>query len=107
MAIVSISTSPLGTEGTGVSEYVAEALEVLERRAPELNLNYEVGAMFTTIEGDTDALFTVVREMHESLFEAGAPRVTTLIKVDDRRDEQASMQRKLTSVQSKLEHKKE
>jgi len=103
MAIAAMSTSALGGEGTSVSAWVAEALRILERRAPELGLKYELGPMFTTIEGPTSALFQVMEEMHEALFEAGAPRVSTLIKIDDRRDKQASMAGKVESVLAKLD----
>jgi uncharacterized protein YqgV (UPF0045/DUF77 family) len=41
--------------------------------------------------------------MHESPFDAGAVRVSTLIKIDDRRDREChSMSGKVASVENKL-----
>jgi uncharacterized protein YqgV (UPF0045/DUF77 family) len=39
--------------------------------------------------------------MHEVPFKAGAARVVTTIKIDDRRDRDATMDRKVKSVMSK------
>lgn len=99
MAIVAVSISPLGTGETGVSRYVAEAEKVL-RRNPDLK--YRLDPMFTTIEGDLDLIFRVIREMQEAVFAAGAQRVSTVIKVDDRRDKPTSMEAKVRSVEEKL-----
>ncbi len=97
MAIVAVSISPVG-EGVSVSTYVARALSVLEQS----ELQYEVGPMFTTIEGDLDLILQVVRRMQESVFEQGAGRVSTVMKIDDRRDGAHSMKGKLRSVQAHL-----
>jgi uncharacterized protein (TIGR00106 family) len=59
--------------------------------------------MGTIIEGDIDAIFALLRKMHESPFNAGAQRVSTLIKIDDRRDREHTMQGKLNSVQKHFE----
>lgn len=82
MAVVEISVAPLGTGQPGVSSYVAGALRVLQQSG----LNYQLNPMGTVIEGDLDEIFSVLREMHESPFMQGAERVSTLIKIDDRRD---------------------
>ena len=58
--------------------------------------------MFTTLEGEPDQLFEVIRAMQEAVFEAGAERVGTVIKMDDRRDRTGvSMADKVASVRSK------
>jgi uncharacterized protein (TIGR00106 family) len=59
--------------------------------------------MGTIVEGDVDAIFALVRKMHESPFNAGAQRVSTLIKIDDRRDREHTMQGKLNSVEKHLQ----
>ncbi len=99
MAIVAVSVSPVG-EGVSLSEYVAEALKVLEERD---DIEYEFGPMFTTIEGDPDVLFEVVRQMQEAIFEKGADRVGTIVKMDDRRDKTHKMNTKMESVQKKMQ----
>ncbi|MFP4201164.1 MAG: MTH1187 family thiamine-binding protein [Bacillota bacterium] len=98
MAIVAVSTAPLG-EGTSVSEYVASAIEVLEKYP---GIDYQLGPMFTTLEGDLDEILMAVRDMHESVFESGALRVSTLIKIDDRRDKEITVKGKLDAVNRRL-----
>ena len=82
MAIAEVSIVPIGTQSTSVSSYVAACLEVLE----ESGLTYELHGMGTIVEGDLKELFEIVLRMHEVPFDAGALRVVTSVKVDDRRD---------------------
>lgn len=99
MAIVDISVTPLGTSTPGVSRYVAECVKIVK----ESGLNYQLTPMGTVIEGDLEDIFRIVRLMHEAPFSAGALRVATLIKIDDRRDKSAvSMADKVRSVEEKL-----
>lgn len=97
MAIVAVSIAPVGAD-VSVSRYVARAVKVLE----EADLEYELGPMFTTIEGDLDEIMSVIRDMQEAVFEEGAQRVGTVIKIDDRRDRAHSMKGKMDSVGLKL-----
>ncbi|MEJ2202462.1 MAG: MTH1187 family thiamine-binding protein, partial [Desulfuromonadaceae bacterium] len=65
-------------------------------------LRYQLTPMGTVIEGDLDELFRVLRQMHEAPFKAGAVRVSTLIKIDDRRDcQEHTMAGKINSVLNK------
>ena len=85
--------------GLSVSEYVAAALRVLEGQD---RVRWQLDSMFTTLEGEPDDLFEVIRAMQEAVFEAGAERVGTVIKMDDRRDRPTSMEDKVASVEAKL-----
>ncbi len=58
--------------------------------------------MFTTLEGDIAAIFDLVRRMQDAVFEAGAQRVATVIKIDDRRDRDVRMQDKVRAVEEQL-----
>ena len=98
MAVVEVSIVPIGVAGTSLSGYVATALEVLRAST----VQYELTAMGTILSGDLDEILGVVRRMHESLFDKGAPRVLTQIKIDDRRDRIGSPQQKIQSVLNKL-----
>ncbi len=99
MAIAAVSLSPLGA-GTSVSTYVAAALRVLERQE---RVRWETGAMFTTLEGEPEDLFRLVLEMQEAMFAAGAERVSTVLKLDDRRDRPGvAMEQKVASALDKL-----
>lgn len=99
MAILAISVAASGRDNTSLSEHVAKAVDVLRR---DKRVKYELGPMFTTVEGEIDDLFDVAKKMHVALVEAGAPRISTVIKIDDRRDTAQSMERKVESVKQKL-----
>jgi uncharacterized protein YqgV (UPF0045/DUF77 family) len=47
-------------------------------------------------------MMTMVRQMHESVFREGVQRVVTIVNIDDRRDKTATMEGKISSVESKL-----
>ena len=46
MAIMAISVTPIGTASTGVGDFVADAVRVIERSG----LRYELNAMHTVVE---------------------------------------------------------
>jgi uncharacterized protein (TIGR00106 family) len=98
MAIVFLTITPLGTATTSVSRYVAG----VERLLDGSGLKHELTAMGTIIEGDLDEILAVVRRMHEHPFGQGALRVSTLIKIDDRRDKEHTIASKMKSVGEKL-----
>jgi len=99
MAIVFVSIAPLGTATTSLSSYVAGVERVLK----DSGLKSQLTAMGTIIEGDIDAILPVLRRMHELPFAEGAVRVSTLIKIDDRRDKASSIEGKVRSVMEKME----
>ncbi len=95
MIIAELSVTPLGTGSTGVSKYVKAALEELKKSG----VKFELGAMSTTIETENmETLFSVVKKAHEAVFLAGAKRVVTTLKIDDRRDKDASITSKLEAL---------
>ena len=99
MAVVEISVAPLGTSTPSVSAYVAKCVEIVA----ESGLKYQLTPMGTVIEGDIDDILPVLREMHEVPFIEGAERVSTLIKIDDRRDSGShGLQGKVDSVMNKI-----
>lgn len=98
MAIVFVSIAPLGTGSTSLSRYVAG----VERILRESGLKHQLTAMGTNIEGELDAILPVLRRMHEAPFAEGAQRVSTLIKIDDRRDKVHTLEGKVRSVAEKL-----
>jgi uncharacterized protein (TIGR00106 family) len=98
VAIVAVSLSPVG-EGTSVSHFVAAALRVVQAQD---RVRHRLDPMFTTLEGDLDEILALVRRMQEAVFDAGAQRVSTVIKIDDRRDQGAPMEDKVRSVEKRL-----
>ena len=100
MAIAEVTIVPIGTETTSLSPYVAKCQEVLEK---DQNVEYELTPMGTIIEGEIDDLLVAIRKLHEVPFASGAERVTTNVKIDDRRDKESSTEQKLNSVARELE----
>ncbi|PDQ35871.1 MAG: hypothetical protein B5766_03545 [Candidatus Lumbricidophila eiseniae] len=79
--LVAFSVAPSGTgrvDGS-VSDAVAAAVRVVR----ESGLPHHTDAMFTTIEGDWDAVFDVVRRATDAVAEFGS-RVSLVLKADIR-----------------------
>ena len=98
MAIVFVTIAPLGTGTPSLSRWVAG----VERILRSTSLQHQLTAMGTIIEGDLDQILQVIRRMHEHPFTEGAVRVSTLIKIDDRRDKEHTIAGKMRSVEGKL-----
>lgn len=99
MAIVEVTVIPLGTSSPSISQYVAGCHKVLQEAQ---GVQYQLTPMGTIIEGDLDAIWMVIRRMHEVPFAAGAARVATTLRIDDRRDKELTMAGKIQSVMEKL-----
>ncbi|KAB3534801.1 MTH1187 family thiamine-binding protein [Alkaliphilus pronyensis] len=99
MAIVEVTIVPLGTGSTSISSYVAKCHRLLK----EEKVKYQLTPMGTVFEGDLDEILMVIRKIHEVPFNEGAMRVSTSIKIDDRRDKKGSIEEKIKSVEDKLE----
>jgi uncharacterized protein (TIGR00106 family) len=94
MIVADVSVVPLGV-GTGVSAYVKKAVKALD----ESGLRVMHCPMSTAIEARTvDEVFAAVGRAHEAVITAGAKRVVTTLKIDDRRDKDHSMASKLGAL---------
>jgi len=95
MIIAQLSIAPLGA-GTSVSPYVKIAIDILKKE----HITFQTNPMATVIECDTlETLFSVIQKAHLAVARAGAKRIITEIKIDDRRDKDATMESKLKSLQ--------
>ena len=96
-----LSVVPIGTGSTELSTFVTEALRVIRKTK---DVKWQLTPMGTIIETDSlDKLLNLVGEAHEALFKFGAKRVSTIIKIDDRRDVSGErMKKKVDSVLSKI-----
>jgi len=103
MAIVAVSIAPVG-EGPSVGRYVAAALRVAREQD---RVRHRLDPMFTTLEGDLADCLALVQRMQEAVFAAGARRVSTVVKIDERRDKQAPMEAKVREVEALLEGPRE
>jgi uncharacterized protein (TIGR00106 family) len=87
MPVLEISIMPIGTDAASFSSYVAQAREVVEKRG----LEYQVTPMSTMVEGEFDALMSLVKDVHNIPFTAGVERVITNVTIDERRDKTMNM----------------
>ncbi len=95
--LAELTVVPIGA-GTSLSRYVAACLKVLDN---EPRVTYELTAMGTVVLGPLEVIVDVAKRLHEVPFEAGARRVVTTIKIDDRRDKEVSLRSKVDSVMEK------
>lgn len=92
--IAEITTYPLD-KGSSLSSYVKEAVKVLD----ESGFTYHIGPMATSVEADTvEELFLLFAKMHNAIADAGCQRISTAIRIDDRRDKERTMMDKVAAV---------
>jgi uncharacterized protein (TIGR00106 family) len=99
MATAEISVIGLGSADPSASAYVAE---IQRRLASQDRVRYEMHAMGTALEGTTTDILALVGQLHAVPFELGLPRVYTVLKLDERRDKEQSLDDKVTSVRRLL-----
>ena len=92
--IAELTVVPLGTGSTSLSGYV----RVVEKVIEDSGLDHQLTPMGTCVQGELDNIFAVVRQCHEALAAEGCARISTHIKLDDRRDKDRTMQDKLDAV---------
>ena len=97
--IAEVTVVPLGTASASLSSFVAEAEKVLKNFP---RLKSMLTPMSTILEGEMDEVLQAVKAMHEVPFRMGAMRVSTTLRIDDRRDKKITMEGKLAAVKSKL-----
>ncbi|TXT57873.1 MAG: hypothetical protein BAJATHORv1_10581 [Candidatus Thorarchaeota archaeon] len=94
--IAELVIAPFGV-GTSLSKYVKESVKVIDS-FPRIRVQHT--PMSSIIEADSvDDILQVTKEAHEKMFEAGAERVSTLLRIDDRRDKKRSMEDKVKAIQ--------
>ena len=99
MITAELSIIPIGTSKTSLSDYVAAAVNAIDKNG----ISYELTGMGTLLESeDLGLLFNAIKEAHEAVFKIGAERDSTSIKIDDRRDSNRTIADKVSSVKKKL-----
>jgi uncharacterized protein (TIGR00106 family) len=94
MIISQLSIAPVG-KGTSLSKYVKIVINILLKN----NIKFETNDMATVIETENlDTLFLVVKEAHDAVIQAGAKRVITELKIDDRKDKKVIIGNKVKAV---------
>ena len=100
MATADLTVIALGRPDASASRYIAE---IQRRLAAQDRVRYAMHAMGTSLEGATADILAVVGELHAVPFELGVPRVYTVLKLDERRDKEQTLDDKVASVQRLLQ----
>jgi uncharacterized protein (TIGR00106 family) len=93
MILLDFSMAPMG-KGESVAPYVARCLEIVAGSG----LDYRLHSMGTTLEGDWDACFAVIRRCFEAL-QPDCDRISVSIKVDYRTGPGGRLESKVRHVQ--------
>lgn len=73
---IQVLPSPSGTDDEPYA-HVHAAIEVIARSG----VTYEVGPLGTSLEGEPDVVWPLIRQVHEACLAAGADRVITVLKL--------------------------
>ena len=95
--IADLCIVPMGV-GVSVSPYVAVCQKILA----EADLDIQLHAYGTNIEGEWETVFAAIRRCHEEIHKMGAPRITTTLKFGTRTDRDQHMADKIRSVKEKF-----
>ncbi len=91
--IVDLCIIPIGV-GTSLSKYIS----ICEKKIKKAELKYILCPNGTSIEGDWDKVFEVIKECHQILHNMDVPRIHTSIKLGSRIDKNQTLEDKIESV---------
>lgn len=92
-----IGVLPIGTSSTSLSKYIAKGVNSLKKID---GIRYQVTPMGTVIESDSiDKIFEASKAVMSAVFDMGVTRVETILKIDERRDKDHSLEDKLRSIE--------
>ena len=95
--LAEFSITPIDKEGKSLSEYIAKTISIVK----ESGLQYELHAMGTIVEGNADEIFELIKKCHINMTNF-SDRISTSIKIDDRKGTRGRLKGKVLSVEKKL-----
>ena len=95
--LVEFSITPIDKMGESLSEYIAKTINIIKKSG----LQYELHAMGTLVEGDAEEVFDLIKKCHLNMTRF-SDRVSTSIKIDDRKGAIRRLKGKVASVENKL-----
>jgi uncharacterized protein (TIGR00106 family) len=99
VATADLTVIGLGRSDVSGSVYIAE---IQRRLARQDRVRYRLHAMGTSLEGDTADILALVGELHAVPFELGLERVYSVLKLDERRDREQTLDDKVAAVEREL-----
>ena len=101
--IAEFSIIPIGQAGSSVGHYVAAAVNALKKVK---GLEFEVTPMGTILAAnDLGVIFEAVRRAHEAVIAMGVKRVSSTLRIDDRRDKARTMNDKINALKEYMKEK--
>lgn len=100
MATAEVTVIPIGREGAGLSDILAEVARHLEAQD---KVRFEMGPMGTNLEGAVGDILELVAEVQEIPLMLGLPRSYTILKLDNRVDRDQGLDEKVSAVERQLE----
>ena len=96
MLLAQLSVYPIGA-GVSLGRHVKRGVKIIE----DSGYTYQVGGMSTSVEvPDLPELFGLIEKIRQAQLDEGAERIIIELKIDDRRDKDATLQGKIKSVTS-------
>ena len=99
LIVAEIVVTPLGTAKTGLSDYIARAVEEVKKAG----VKYQLHPMGTVFEApDLETACMVMKAAHRAVIKAGAKRVLTTLRIDERLDRPRTMEERVERVKAKI-----
>jgi uncharacterized protein (TIGR00106 family) len=99
MTIAEFSITPIG-KGVSVGEFVARCLDIVDHSG----LPYRLNPMGTVVEGSFDDVLGLVARCHKAVAK-DCERVSTVVKIDDRKGTSGQLEAKVADVERRLGRK--
>lgn len=100
MATAEVTVIPVGREGAGLSDVLAE---IARHLASQDRVRFEMRAMGTELEGEVADILALTGEIQEIPLMMGLPRVYTVLKLDNRVDRRQGLEDKVEAVEARLD----
>ena len=97
--LAEFSITPIG-KGTSVATYVARCLDIVDGSG----LDYRMNAMGTVVEGPFDEVLALIAKCHKAVAK-DCDRVSTIVKIDDRKGAARQLEAKVRRVEEALGRK--
>jgi len=97
--LAEFSITPIG-KGTSVATYVARCLDIVDASG----LDYRMNAMGTVVEGPFDKVLALIARCHKAVAK-DCDRVSTIVKIDDRKGAARQIEGKVRRVEEALGRK--
>ena len=94
--LAEFTSFPIGKD-VSLSKYVSRSLDLIDKSG----LSYRINPMGTVVEGSWDDIMDLIKKCHHAILE-DCERVSTTIKIDDRKGVTNALNRKIKSVEEKV-----